>query len=76
MSEDQPLSHRERGRLGAVRRWGDGPPRIVRLDELEAPYRRMVVALVDAARKEAAPVSETSGTADAEVRRASVDSAA
>ena len=61
------LSPRERGRIGARKRWG--PPRVVRLDALDPPYRRLVLALVDAARKEAAPVSETSGTA-MEARRA------
>jgi hypothetical protein len=50
------------GRIGAQTRWGD-TPRVVRLDDLTAPQRRLVLALVDAARKEAAPVSETSGTA-------------
>lgn len=42
----------------ARRRWG--PERVVRLDSLAPPYRAAVLALVDAARKEAATVSETS----------------
>ncbi|HEY8869648.1 MAG TPA: hypothetical protein VIM30_09670 [Candidatus Limnocylindrales bacterium] len=55
------------GKIGADTRWGP-EPRVIRLDELTPPQRRLVVALVDAARKEAAPVSETSGTAESEVR--------
>jgi hypothetical protein len=41
----------EAGRRGAERRWGP-EPRIVRLDELTAPQRRLVLALVDAAKAE------------------------
>jgi hypothetical protein len=53
----RPLSHSERGQIGARRRWG--PPRIVRLDELDADTARLIRALL--AQKEAAPVvSETS----------------
>ena len=40
------------GQIGARSRWGP-EPRIVRLDELTAPQRRLVMALVDAARQEA-----------------------
>jgi hypothetical protein len=47
------------GSIGARRRWGER--RIVRLDDLTAPQRRLVLALVDAARKETTPVIETSG---------------
>lgn len=39
------------GRAGARRRWGE--PRVVRLDDLSAPQRRLVLALIDAARQEA-----------------------
>jgi len=38
------------GQLGARRRWGE--PGVVRLDQLTAPQRRLVLALVDAARAE------------------------
>ena len=38
------------GHIGARRRWGD--PGVVRLDELTAPQRRLVLALVEAARAE------------------------
>lgn len=55
------------GRRGALKRWGE--PRILRLDELTPPQRRLALALVEAVRKEASPVIETSGEA-AEVRRA------
>ena len=41
------------GHIGARTRWGDAP-RVVRLDALTAPQRRLVLALVDAARQEAA----------------------
>ncbi len=41
----------EAGRRGARRRWGD-EPRVVRLDALTPAQRRLVLALVDAARKE------------------------
>ena len=43
----------EAGRRGAVRRWGP-EPRVVRLDDLTSPQRRLVLALVDAARQETA----------------------
>jgi hypothetical protein len=62
------LTHAERGRLGAQRRWGE-TPRVVRLDELSPEGRRLVLALVDAAKK-AAPLAN--GTAQ-ESRRDSVD---
>lgn len=39
----------EAGRRGALKRWG-GPPRTVRLDALTPDQRRLVLALVDAAR--------------------------
>lgn len=55
----------EAGRRGARRRWG-AEPRIVRLDSLTPPQRRLVLALVDAARKEASPVRETPGEAMSE----------
>ncbi|MFI5258314.1 MAG: hypothetical protein ACHQ01_01705 [Candidatus Limnocylindrales bacterium] len=56
-----PLSHEERGRLGAVRRWGPGP-RTVRLDSLDSAERNAVLTLVRLfGHKETAPsVSETS----------------
>ncbi|HEY8869280.1 MAG TPA: hypothetical protein VIM30_07800 [Candidatus Limnocylindrales bacterium] len=56
------------GKIGADIRWGS-EPRVVRLDQLTPPQRRLVVALVDAARKEAVTVLETSVTAEPEVRR-------
>lgn len=42
------------GRAGALRRWGPTGTRVVRLDELTAPQRRLVLALIDAVRREAA----------------------
>lgn len=48
-----PAPHRSRaGRIAARARWGP-EPRIVRLDDLTPAQRRLVVALVDAARREA-----------------------
>lgn len=41
----------EQRRLAARARWGP-EPRIVRLDELTPPQRRLVLALVDAAKAE------------------------
>jgi len=40
------------GHIGALKRWGP-EPRTIRLDELSPPQRRLVQALVDAARREA-----------------------
>lgn len=57
----------EAGALGARRRWGD-EPRVIRLDDLTSPQRRLVLALVDAARKEAASTGENVETAQ-EARR-------
>ena len=36
------------GKAGMLSRWG--PPRVVRLDDLTAPQRRVVIALIDAAK--------------------------
>ncbi len=41
------------GLASAAKRWGP-EPRVVRLDDLTAPQRRLVLALIDAARLEAA----------------------
>jgi hypothetical protein len=63
------------GRIGARKRWGD--PGVVDLAELTAPQRRLVLALVDAAKNEKAPEEiQSPSEADAEVRRGVVDSAA
>jgi hypothetical protein len=63
------------GRRGAEKRWG--PPRVVRLDDLRPNERRLLLALLDAVRAEqAAPVVETSGTATAGGRHATVEPAA
>lgn len=53
----EPLSHAERGRMGARARWRDHRPRTLRLDKLDPLTRRAVEALVAAA--ESAPASET-----------------
>lgn len=52
------------GTIGARARWG--PPRVVRLDDLSAQQRRLVLALISAAREEAATEVGTV-TAKAEV---------
>jgi hypothetical protein len=36
------------GKAGMLSRWG--PPRVVRLDDLTAPQRRVVLALIEAAK--------------------------
>ena len=41
----------ESGRDGARKRWG--PPRVLRLDELPAAQRRIILAIVDVFRAEA-----------------------
>jgi hypothetical protein len=56
------------GQAGMRARWGE--PRVLRIDDLQPNERRLVLALVEAVRSEkAAPVGETSGTADAGGRR-------
>lgn len=65
------------GRIGSRARWGER--RIVRLDALHPSVAAAVRALVaadQAAKQEAAPVSETPGTASAEVQRASAERSA
>jgi hypothetical protein len=41
----------EAGHRGARRRWG--PPRIARLDDLTVEQRRLILALIEAAKSEA-----------------------
>ena len=55
--DPNPVKQRA-GLIGARKRWG-AEPRIVRLDALTPPQRRLVLALVNAAREEAAPDVET-----------------
>lgn len=45
----------ESGRRGARKRWGE--PRVARLDDLTPEQRRLVLALLDAARSDEAPAS-------------------
>jgi hypothetical protein len=42
------------GQTGARKRWGE-EPRVVRLDDLTPAQRRLVLALVEAARAESRP---------------------
>jgi hypothetical protein len=67
------LTKAEAGLLGARSRWAAYVPSVVRLDELTPPQRRLVLALVDAAKIEfngkASAVSETPAEAQ-EARRA------
>lgn len=65
------------GSIGAHARWGD-TPRVVRLDDLSSPQRRLVLALVDAARAEQqkAAAEGQSPAAARENRRGDVDSPA
>jgi hypothetical protein len=53
------------GQIGARVRWGE-QPRVIRLDELTSDQRRLVVALVDAA-KSAPAIGETPAGATSEV---------
>jgi hypothetical protein len=46
----EALSHAERGRRGAERRWKDHAPKTVHLDDLTVDQRRLVLALVEAER--------------------------
>jgi hypothetical protein len=46
------------GLAGAAKRWGEGPPRVVRLDDLTGPQRRVVLALIDAARALSVPAGQ------------------
>lgn len=59
------MSREEAGRIAARARWGE--PRSVKIADLTPPQRRLVLALVDAARKEAPVVSETPTGAMSEV---------
>lgn len=52
MDSPTPTPQSRAARVAARARWG--PPRVVRLDELEPPYRRLVLTLVEAAREESA----------------------
>lgn len=54
MSRKNPIFV-DSGRRGARKRWGT--PRIARLDELTPEQRRLVLALIEAAKSEAPPVS-------------------
>ena len=56
------------GRIGARKKWAGHVPRLVSLDALTPSQRRLVLALVDAAKEEAAAVSETPATAELDGR--------
>lgn len=47
----RPPTMRERGRLGAEKRWG--PPRVIRLDDLPPESREFIAELVAVARRHA-----------------------
>src|SRR2546428_642252 len=66
-STPRPLTHRERGRLGALKRWGPHGI-IVRLDRLDPDTRHLIEALLDQApqnqaAKKAAAEDQTPATA-------------
>ena len=68
----EPMPHTERGRLGALKKWGGR--RIVRLDQLDPRVREAVLALIRAdeqANEKASAVTESPADARLEVRRAS-----
>jgi hypothetical protein len=54
-----PMPRRERGLIGARRRWG--PARILRLNDLTSAQRALIEALVG--QMKASPVSDASGEA-------------
>ena len=70
LSDARKLTKREAGKLGMRARWGE--PRVVRLDDLTDPQRRLVVALVDAARQEAAHATANGETVAVDQTRAVV----
>jgi len=49
---EKKLTFVEAGRKGALRRWGE--PKVVRLDDLTEDQRRLVRALIEAARSQKA----------------------
>jgi hypothetical protein len=55
--DTRKLTKREAGAIGARKRWGD-QPRIVRLDSLTSEQRRLVLALVEAAKSRPDPAPE------------------
>ncbi len=61
----------ERKRQNIRGRWG--PQRVVRLDDLTGEQRRLVLALIDAAKAEKAAADEQHPATAQEVRRASVE---
>lgn len=56
------------GRAGAQARWAGHTARVVRLDALTPEQRRLVMALVEAARQEAAAADESHPIAQAGAR--------
>lgn len=65
----EPLTHAERGRLGGRAKWKDHAPTSVRLNDLTPDQRRLVLAMVEAARNElAAAEISTPATAEPEVQ--------
>jgi len=58
------------GKIGAAKRWGTEPrtPRVVRLDSLTSEQRRLVIALVEAARQEGAAPEPSPAEASAAAR--------
>lgn len=69
VSDSKDPKKQRAGRVGARRRWGD--PGVVQLDQLTPPQRRLVLALVQAAKSEAAAAIEVPAAATSEVRDAS-----
>jgi hypothetical protein len=64
ITEAKNLAKVRAGKIGARSRWG--PPRVVRLHDLTPDQRRLVLALVEAARtsEKAAAACETPATAN------------
>jgi hypothetical protein len=77
VADQSLLSHAARGRLGAAKRWG--PQRVVRLDELGPEQRRLVLALIAAAREtkeEPVAIEQPTGSQTGGTRNADRQSAA
>lgn len=55
---------KEAGKRGAARRWGPAGTQVVKIGDLTAEQRHLVIALVDAARSQQAGDISTKRTAD------------
>ena len=68
VSTVRPLNHAERGALGGRKRWKGHEARTIRLDALTPEQRRLILALVAAAKNEKADADRMTAPAT-EVQR-------